>query len=91
MKFTLMMPLRALGAAIRVGWANFRGFKVLTDPFVAEERAAICAECPFFDADEVQCRKCGCLIDAKVVLNTEKCPLDKWPRLWIKKSLAKPR
>lgn len=90
MKIFFMSPFRALSAVLRASWFKLRGYEVLATPKVVELRTLACEGCTFFDPDERQCLKCGCLTDAKVMLNLEKCPLDTWPRVWIKKSLAKP-
>lgn len=84
----LMVPLRALAATIRVSWAKLLGYQVLADPDLQEKREAKCVECPRYLHETHQCGVCLCFVDAKTALNTEKCPLDKWPRLWLKKSLA---
>jgi hypothetical protein len=84
-----MMPFRALAAVLRVSIARLFGFKVLATTELSEQRHKICERCDFFDPMELQCLKCGCFTEAKTAMNTEKCPLDKWPRVWIKKPLAK--
>lgn len=37
---------------------------------------AICSACPFYDKGK--CKKCGCSLTAKIMMKTEKCPIDKW-------------
>jgi hypothetical protein len=34
--------------------------------------------CGFFDSKTRRCKDCGCFIDAKVKIATEKCPQNKW-------------
>lgn len=87
MKITLMMPFRAAGAALRAIWCKLRGYKVLAEPELYAHREFSCWKCPRYCHLNDQCMECGCLVTAKVALNTEKCPLDKWGRVWIKKSL----
>lgn len=87
-KLTLMMPLRGFASLVRVTYAKLFGYVVLAHPIRAEYRTDLCEKCPFYDFVEDQCLKCGCLVHAKAALNTEKCPLDRWSRVWIKKSLA---
>lgn len=47
-----------------------------------EQRQAICKACP--DLRRIvgtrlgQCTKCGCFMDAKVLLRKAECPLGKW-------------
>ena len=58
------------------GWANV----ISTDPLVeklAEERAKICAECPFLHLKSV-CGKCGCPVLSKTRSLKSTCPLFKW-------------
>lgn len=85
----LMVPLRAFAASIRVTWAKIFGYRVLADFELQEKREVMCVQCPRYLHETHQCGACLCFVDAKTALNTEKCPLDKWSRVWIKKSLAK--
>jgi hypothetical protein len=84
---TYKMPFRAIAAAARAFWYKLFGYEVLAATWRADYRMQHCEACPQYDAENDQCRKCGCLVSAKVMLNSEKCPLDKWSRQWIKKSL----
>lgn len=44
----------------------------------ADERYAICKECPeFFDVLK-QCKKCGCYMPGKVLVPYLHCPIGKW-------------
>lgn len=43
----------------------------------ATKRFEICKECPFMK-DSTQCRKCGCLMKAKVKVKGASCPIGKW-------------
>jgi hypothetical protein len=58
-----------------------------------KKRAAICDECPLakynpsvavFEGDEIKevkgvvCSDCGCYLPAKIRVNNESCPQDKW-------------
>jgi hypothetical protein len=47
---------------------------------IAEERSAICHECPQYNAEKDRCqhRKCGCTVGKKIEWSTESCPLNKW-------------
>jgi hypothetical protein len=67
-------------------WAKFRGYQVLAPLKDQLGREITCRCCEFFS--EGQCNKCGCLIMAKTMLATEKCPVGKWGRLWVKKGRA---
>jgi hypothetical protein len=47
-----------------------------------DNRLSICKECEWFDekalAGTGRCLNCGCSIQAKLRLKTEKCPINKW-------------
>jgi hypothetical protein len=45
---------------------------------IADERLAICKECPFFIEAPQVCKKCGCFMVAKTKLKKAKCPVGKW-------------
>lgn len=84
---TFKSPFMALAAFSRALWCKSLGYRLLAEPEVSENREKTCWGCPRYCHLNDQCMECGCLISAKVALNTEKCPLDKWGRVWIKKSL----
>jgi hypothetical protein len=42
------------------------------------ERLGICSTCPEFNTDDLKCAQCGCLMPAKVLIPTLKCPMGKW-------------
>lgn len=78
------MPFTFLGAAGVALWARVRGYEILVTPEAQAKREAVCEVCEFFDGD--QCAVCGCLVQAKIALNTEKCPKRKWGRIWVAKT-----
>lgn len=43
----------------------------------AEERINLCAQCDKFN-DLGLCTECGCVMAAKVKIETSSCPLGKW-------------
>lgn len=43
-----------------------------------QERLAICKQCKDFDWLLGRCKICGCFVRAKVMLEEESCPVDKW-------------
>jgi hypothetical protein len=45
---------------------------------IAQERMAICRECPQFIAVSSQCKECGCIMKLKTKLPNAECPLHKW-------------
>jgi hypothetical protein len=53
-----------------------RGGKVLADKETRDARIAICEQCPSLVNN--RCVKCGCYTAAKVAIQTEKCPIEKW-------------
>lgn len=48
------------------------------DKDVANERYAICQECPLFNKTTKTCTECGCFMAAKTKLLHAVCPVDKW-------------
>jgi len=48
---------------------------------IANSRLAICIECPRYRKRIKQCKECGCIMTAKVVLPNAFCPLGKWDRV----------
>jgi Family of unknown function (DUF6171) len=44
----------------------------------SEERLAICRACPFLFKPTMTCKKCGCFMRAKTLLNHVECPEGKW-------------
>ena len=53
-------------------WAR-SGFKISK---LADERQAICNECPHFRDNT--CKLCGCHTPVKTKWFTEECPIEKW-------------
>lgn len=47
-------------------------------PIIQEKRMEICKACPAYIRFTHQCKKCGCLMDAKTKLADAVCPLNKW-------------
>lgn len=45
---------------------------------LAEQRYAICQECPFLKKDSRKCAKCGCFMPVKTKLTRASCPIKKW-------------
>ena len=41
-------------------------------------RLTICKYCEHFNNENWSCKKCGCYLDKKAKMNTEKCPDSKW-------------
>jgi hypothetical protein len=51
---------------------------------IAKERMSICLSCPELIQLTKQCKKCGCLMEAKTKLPNASCPLGKWAEVKIK-------
>jgi hypothetical protein len=45
---------------------------------VAQYRLEICKGCEFYRAKTNQCKKCGCFMKLKTLLEKSKCPIGKW-------------
>jgi len=65
-------------------WAKWAGYDPIAPEHVINGRYRMCDNCDF--ANGGNCEKCGCLLMAKVMLSTEKCPIGKWGRVWLPKS-----
>lgn len=48
------------------------------DEKIAEDRLAICKECPELIQLTTQCKKCGCIMSLKTKLAAATCPIGKW-------------
>ena len=51
---------------------------VIVAPDLADTRTILCETCPSFEPASRQCRECTCFVDVKVLLSTEKCPIQRW-------------
>lgn len=68
----------------RVQWVKVRGYEFLAPAHIAKLRYEDgCRPCPFFNGAE--CEVCHCLVEAKVMISTEKCPIGTWGARWVKK------
>jgi hypothetical protein len=45
---------------------------------IREQRLEICNQCPELRENSRTCIQCGCFVDAKTAIKSQKCPLDKW-------------
>ena len=45
---------------------------------VFERRIGICKGCDYFDDKRNRCKKCGCLLAAKLRVRNARCPVGKW-------------
>jgi hypothetical protein len=56
----------------------FNPYTEYTSEQNADERFAICKECPFYVGLTHQCKKCGCVMNIKTKLLHATCPIGKW-------------
>lgn len=68
---------------VRTKYAKLAGYAVIASPAVQKGRLTHCERCEFHN--EGTCTVCGCLVMAKAMLNTEKCPKDRWHRVWARR------
>lgn len=63
-----------------ISWAK-SGFRVVDDE-ILNKRKEICKNCEFWDRGAFnytgKCKKCGCSTWAKLRMESEKCPINKW-------------
>jgi hypothetical protein len=45
---------------------------------LVNSRLEICRACEFFRPKTETCRKCGCFMKLKTMLEKARCPIDKW-------------
>jgi Family of unknown function (DUF6171) len=76
--------LRFLKSYLISQWGKWRGYEVIASPKVMLRRNQICEGCDFWT--EGICSRCGCPVIAKTVLSLERCPVNKWGRVWRKKN-----
>lgn len=69
----------ALKAIKRVVVATASGSKVFVGEKLTAQRIDICQRCSHFVAVRRQCDLCGCFVEVKAKLATEKCPDHRWP------------
>ena len=69
------------GAVVRIGKAAINGDTIFCPDFDSEQRIRMCESCDMFRASDRICthNDCGCFIDKKARLSTERCPMAKWP------------
>lgn len=70
-------------------WDMFNKNMERVMPVIQQKRLDICKACPEFIRFTHQCKKCGCLMDAKTKLADATCPLNKWGKANVKVSLTK--
>jgi hypothetical protein len=78
-------PFRFAVSMLIMVWWKLRGYEVLATEENFTDRTFKCLSCPFYDEIFGQCKVCSCFIGAKARLNHEKCPKNRWGRLYIKR------
>jgi hypothetical protein len=73
-----------IDAFLRVQLWKWRGYEVLADPARQGIRFLYCQHCDAYK--DGMCVDCGCLVQAKISLNSEECPRKYWPREKVKKN-----
>ena len=59
-------------------WDLFKKNSGRVSEEVSNFRYEICKVCPHFIKATTQCKKCGCIMSAKVKLSEADCPIGKW-------------
>lgn len=59
-------------------WDLFNSEIGRVSPEIKQKRLDICKSCPEFINLSTQCKKCGCIMNAKTKLPNASCPLGKW-------------
>lgn len=57
----------------------------VVDDVVRNDRLSICNSCEYLFHATRQCKKCGCLVDAKTLMPNSSCPIEKWSSVDVKK------
>lgn len=55
------------------------------DESTRNDRLEICLSCEHLMHTTQQCKKCGCFVQAKTWLPSQRCPINKWPAVDDKK------
>jgi len=50
---------------------------------IKAERLSYCNSCEFLFEPTMQCKKCGCFVNAKTAIAPFKCPIGKWPAVTL--------
>ena len=75
-----------IGEAIESGKLDMRNiserFKniIIHDEDIVNKRLDICKSCEFLFKPTNTCKKCGCFMNAKTKIATQRCPIGKWEK-----------
>ena len=78
------MALKFIKSMFLLKWARLTGRATLASSKEQQVRLDECLKCPQFE--DGNCRRCGCLVYAKIMLTTEQCPDKRWLRIWRKRA-----
>jgi hypothetical protein len=59
-------------------WDLFNPNQPRSQEDLVNSRLKICRGCEFFRPKTETCRKCGCFMKLKTMLENAKCPIGKW-------------
>lgn len=79
MKSRWTAPFRLARALWHVVVYYWQGKPVLAPAVVVLHREETCKRCRF--KDDIFCRKCSCILPAKIRLSSEECPDNRWAAL----------
>lgn len=66
----------------RTKWFYFRGYEALAPMRIVAARMEMCNLCEF--ESEGSCAACKCLLLSKTALASEKCPINRWGRVYTR-------
>ena len=52
--------------------------RIMASPEVREKRLKICSSCRFMNDTHTRCKACGCYVELKSSLYSERCPMGYW-------------
>ena len=55
-----------------------RGEALTVSEEIKNQRLEICRGCDEYDAEQVRCMNCGCMLEYKTNFALDSCPLEKW-------------
>jgi hypothetical protein len=76
--------LRQRKDEITASVAETIGHILVTDE-IKQQRLVICNSCEFLFTPTMQCKKCGCFVNAKTSVARFECPIQKWTKIEVVK------
>ena len=74
----LQMAKNLSSSILNATKALTKGEKIRSSKGEAAERMKICAGCEHYIKEENRCNLCGCFLNVKTKVATERCPVGKW-------------